>query len=241
MTNPGGFLEGITLDNLLVHEPKPRNPRLAEACRRLGLVETTGRGIDKIYFGQLRYGRHLPDYTRSDRDNVRLLLPGGKASLQLAAYIFEQARKDQPLYLEDLLVLNRLIVDRRIDVATAGRVTQRGEGHARGVIERLVERGYVVGKREGKERVFHLSAALYRKLGTPAAYQRIHGYEEIRQFGMIEEYIAAHGKMTRREVAELCEISERQASHLLKKMVEQGKLIMNSSRRWTTYSTPGKL
>jgi ATP-dependent DNA helicase RecG len=51
ISNPGGFLEGITLDNLLVHEPKPRNPRLTEAARRIGLVETTGRGIDKIYLG----------------------------------------------------------------------------------------------------------------------------------------------------------------------------------------------
>ena len=44
MTNPGGFPEGITLQNILVHEPKPRNPRLAEAFKRIGLVEQTGRG-----------------------------------------------------------------------------------------------------------------------------------------------------------------------------------------------------
>ena len=50
VTSTGGFPEGITLDNMLVHEPKPRNPRLAETFRRLGLVEQTGRGIDKILF-----------------------------------------------------------------------------------------------------------------------------------------------------------------------------------------------
>ncbi|MEW6140076.1 MAG: ATP-binding protein [Thermodesulfobacteriota bacterium] len=48
IANPGGFLPGITPDNILVHEPKPRNPRLAEAFRRVGLVEQTGRGVDKI-------------------------------------------------------------------------------------------------------------------------------------------------------------------------------------------------
>lgn len=48
ITNPGGFPAGVTLDNLLVHEPKPRNPRLAEAFRRIGLVEQTERGVDKI-------------------------------------------------------------------------------------------------------------------------------------------------------------------------------------------------
>ncbi|MGM0489905.1 MAG: RNA-binding domain-containing protein, partial [Planctomycetota bacterium] len=38
ITNPGSFPEGITVDNILVHEPKPRNPRLAEAFRRIGLI-----------------------------------------------------------------------------------------------------------------------------------------------------------------------------------------------------------
>ena len=44
----------ISIDNLLVHEPKPRNPRLAEAFKRIGIVEQTGRGVDKIYREQLR-------------------------------------------------------------------------------------------------------------------------------------------------------------------------------------------
>jgi ATP-dependent DNA helicase RecG len=85
IASPGGFLDGITLKNLLVHEPKPRNPLLAEAFRRIGLVETTGRGIDKIFDGQLRYGRPSPDYSRSDQEGVRLILRGGEASLQFAA------------------------------------------------------------------------------------------------------------------------------------------------------------
>ncbi len=78
ITNPGGFLPGITISNILVHEPKPRNPRLAESFRRIGLVEQTGRGVDKIFRGQARYGRPLPDYTRSDNTGVRVVLNRGK-------------------------------------------------------------------------------------------------------------------------------------------------------------------
>jgi predicted HTH transcriptional regulator len=37
ITSPGGFPEGITVGNILVHEPKPRNPRLAEAFGELAL------------------------------------------------------------------------------------------------------------------------------------------------------------------------------------------------------------
>ncbi len=61
ISNPGGFVEGVTLDNLLVVEPRPRNPVLADAIKRLGLAERTGRGVDLIYEGLLRYGRPAPD------------------------------------------------------------------------------------------------------------------------------------------------------------------------------------
>ena len=70
ISNPGGFVEGVTLDNLLVVEPKPRNPLLADAIKRIGLTERTGRGVDLIYEGLLRYGRPAPDYARSDPTTV---------------------------------------------------------------------------------------------------------------------------------------------------------------------------
>lgn len=45
ISNPGGFVQGVTVDNLLVSEPRPRNPRLADAFKRIGLVERVGRGV----------------------------------------------------------------------------------------------------------------------------------------------------------------------------------------------------
>ena len=88
ITNSGGLPVGITPDNILVHEQKPRNPRLAEAFRRIGLVAQTGRGVDKIFIGQLRYGRPAPDYSRSDPEGVRVALRGGEASLDFSAFVF---------------------------------------------------------------------------------------------------------------------------------------------------------
>jgi ATP-dependent DNA helicase RecG len=61
-SSPGGLPEGVELTNLLVTPPRPRNPLLADAFKRAGIVERTGRGVDTIYYGQLRYGRPLPRY-----------------------------------------------------------------------------------------------------------------------------------------------------------------------------------
>ncbi|MGV8174809.1 MAG: ATP-binding protein [Methanothrix sp.] len=60
ISNPGGFPEGVRLDNLLVTPPRPRNPSLADAFKRAGIVERTARGIDTIFFEQLRSGRPAP-------------------------------------------------------------------------------------------------------------------------------------------------------------------------------------
>lgn len=114
VSSPGGFPEGVTPANLLVHEPLPRNPRLYGAAKRIGLVEQTGRGVDKVYLGQLRYGRPAPDYSRSDATGVRLTLRGGQESLQFAAFVFERERQRGPMTVEQMIVLNRLFHDRRV-------------------------------------------------------------------------------------------------------------------------------
>ena len=41
---------------------------------------------------------------------------------------------------------------------------------------------------------------------------------------IILEYVKAHGWITRREVVELCKIGPYQATRLLKRLVEEGKL-----------------
>ena len=53
VSNPGGLVDGVTLANLLVTEPRPRNPALADAMKRIGVVERSGRGVDKIFRGML--------------------------------------------------------------------------------------------------------------------------------------------------------------------------------------------
>jgi len=237
ITNPGGFPEGITLRNLLVHEPKPRNTRLAEVFKRVGLIEQTGRGIDRVYRGQLLYGRPLPDYSRSDERGVRVVLPGGAASLQFAAFVFEQDRAGTPLSFDELIVLYTLESERRCDSAKAGELIQKGAEQGRQVLERLVERGFIEAKGERRGRVYHLSAAVYRKLGIPSGYVRTHGIDSVRHEALILEAVAAHGgKIERKHVIELLGLSGEQAGRLLRKMCDDGKLKRHGSPpRWTYY------
>lgn len=81
VSNPGGLVDGVTLSNLLVTEPRPRNRSLADAMKRIGVVERSGHGVDTIYRGMLKFGRSAPDYTRTDAQNVVLRMPTEPADL----------------------------------------------------------------------------------------------------------------------------------------------------------------
>lgn len=238
MSSPGGFPDGVTPDNILVHEPLPRNPRLYAAAKRIGLVEQTGRGVDRVYLGQLRYGRPAPDYGRSDSTGVRLTLLGGAESLDFAAFVFERERKRGPLTVDQMLVLNRLFHERRITSAEVSADIQKSVAEARAVLERLVEEGLVEARGERRGRVYHMAATLYSAVGRPEAYVRAHGLEPLRQEALVEEYVRAHGSIRRAKVAELCGLSERQATLLLQKMVAKGKLLPIGERKSRAYVSP---
>ena len=47
--NPGGFLDGITEDNIITHPSIPRNKLIAETLQNLKYVQRTGQGVDIIY------------------------------------------------------------------------------------------------------------------------------------------------------------------------------------------------
>lgn len=223
ITNPGGFPAGVTLDNLLVHEPKPRNPRLAEVFRRVGLVEQTGRGVDKIFREQLRYGRPAPDYSRTDAYGVRVILHGGEASLQFAAFVFEQDQQGHPLSLDDLLVLNRLFFERQMDSETTARLIQKDLSHARATLERLHERGLIERRGNKRSTSYHLSVALYQRFRMKAEYIRAKGFEPLQQEQMVLDYARKHGEISRGEAAELCQLNVHQASRLLQRISSKNK------------------
>lgn len=237
IANPGSFPEGITLDNLLIHEPKPRNAKLSEILRRIGLVETTGRGIDKIYLGQLKYGRGVPEYSRSDSEAVRVVLSGGKESAQFAVFVAEQEKSRNPLTLDELLVFDHLRHERRIDSAIAGKLTQRGTSNGRVILERLNENEFIEARGEKRGRVYHLSASLYKKLGLKSGYVHTKGFDRIQQETMVFEYLQANIRITRKEVAELCHLSDDQAFRLLSQLAKAGKLKRNGLGRTAYYET----
>jgi len=239
ISNPGGFPDGVRLDNLLVTAPRPRNPLLADAFKRAGIVERTARGIDTVFYEQLRNGRPAPSYDRSNESSVVVVLPGGQANLDFVRLVVEEDRAGRKLGLDELLLLNALWQDRRLNTEEAACLIQKPESEVRVVLNRLVEVGLVEPRGERKGRTWHLSAATYRRLGQPAAYVRQRGFEPLQQEQMVLQYVATHGQITCREAAELCRLGPYQATRLLGRLVQDGRLVRQGTRKGTYYVTSG--
>ena len=235
ISNPGGFPEGVRLDNLLVTAPRPRNPLLADAFKRAGIVERTARGIDTIFYEQLRNGRPAPSYERSNEAAVVVVLPGGQANLEFVRLLAEESRAGHDLGLDDLLILNAVWQNRRLNTEEAARLTQKPENDARTTLNRLVEIGLVEPRGERKGRTWHLSAATYRRLGKPTAYIRQHGFEPLQHEQMILQYLDKYGKITRAQATALCRLSVNQAYRLLKSLEKRGILVAHGDKKGRYY------
>ncbi len=235
VSNVGGFPGGITIDNLLTAPPQARNPLIADAFKRAGLVERTGRGVNRVFRSQLALGRPRPDYTRSTRTWVEARLPAGPADRELASFIAAAERSGQSLELETLQVLHEIRVESRVTSGRAGELLQVGSDEARSTLNLLVERGLLESRGEGRGRTYHLAAELYKEMGESAAYVRTRGFDPIRQEQMIRTFVARHGSIRRAEAAELCRIAPDQASRLLRRLVREGTLRMTGSRRTARY------
>lgn len=236
VSNPGGFVEGVTLENLLTVEPRPRNPLLADAFKRVGLVERTGRGVDLMYRGLLRYGRPAPDFGRSTSTQVVVRFSTAEADLDFLELVLnaEQGRGGL-LPVDALIVLSVLRGERRADTARAAKAIQKDDASARKVLEALVDQGYVEAHGVKKGRTYTLSAGVYRRFGDPGGYVRQVGFDIIQQEQMVLTYAATHGEVRRRDVMELCRLSGPQATRLLARLEASGGLVREGSGRGVRY------
>ena len=236
ISNPGGFIEGINADNLLDAEPHGRNPVLADAMKRIGLAERTGRGIDRIYEGSLLYGRLLPDYSQSTDSSVRLFIPRGLPDKAFVAMISEeQKRVGHSLPIYSLLILNVLKQLHQATLHEISQVLKREESRLKVVLETLVESGLVEALGNGRGRNYMLSSKAYGA-DKAAAYVRQKGIDEIRYPELVLELARKQGEVRRADVVTLLHISAPRAYRLLRRLQEEGKLALHGKGAGAYYT-----
>jgi ATP-dependent DNA helicase RecG len=237
ISSPGGFIDGVTLENLLTVEPHGKNPALADALKRIGLAEKTGRGIDRIYEGSIIYGRPWPDYSETTSTNVRLFIQRAKADDTFTKFIAdEQNRLGKPLSIYALMILSLLKNEKRLTIKRIAEMTHLAEVKLLGAIENLIEDGLVEGVGSGKSRSYILSVKVYKENNRSIQYVRQTGIDRVAYPEMIIKLAGAQdGFITKQDVAELLKITPDQAYSEIKKLVSKGKIYKYCGGKYTKY------
>lgn len=237
ISNPGGFIDGVNLKNLLTVEPHGRNPALADALKRIGLAEKTGRGIDRIFEGSIVFGRPWPDYSESTSQMVRLFIQRAKADLAFAKFVSdEQNKQGKPLSIYNLMILSVLNAERRSTIDRIVEITNLGESKIRTAIEIMIEQGLIEASGKGKNRSFILGAKIYKENKEAIQYVRQSDIDSIRYPEMIAKLaITQNGIITKQDIAELLKITPSQAYSYIKKMQQEGKLELVQSGKYSKY------
>ena len=237
ISSPGGFVEGVNLDNLLTVEPHSRNPVLADALKRIGLAEKTGRGIDRIFEGSIVYGRPLPDYSESTGKNVKLFIQRAEPDLPFTRMISnEENRLGRSLPINSLLILSALQMLRRASLHELSDKIHVNEPRTKANVEKLVEAGLVEAIGNTSARTYILSSKVYRNQDNMVGYVRQTGIELIKHEELILKLAKSQrGTVTRENVVDLLGINPAQAYRLLKRLTENGKLKLVGSGRAAHY------
>ena len=242
--NPGGFPEGVTISTLLTAPSRPRNPAMADTFKRVGLVERTSRGINRVFETQLSLGRPAPDYSRSTSTSVAVRVPSGPLDKQLARLLAEARRAGRALTLQDLLALREVRTEGSITTGRAAQLFQSSQTEARIALNRLVDEAIFAARGSGRGRNYRFTDHLVRQF-RQSADGLLWGSDNIAlESGHAERrrrllsYVAQTGSISRREAAELCGIDPHQASRLLRELRDDGELAMVGERRGARYVLP---
>lgn len=236
ISSPGGFIEGVNLNNLLTVEPHGRNQALADALKRIGLAERTGRGIDRIFEGSIIYGRPLPDYSESTERCVKLFIQRAKPDLAFARMISnEEKRMGRMLPINSLLILSTLQMQRRATIQELSETIHVSEARTKANVEKLLESGLIEANGNGKARAYILSAKVYREQDNSIGYVRQTGIDKVKHEELVMKLAKQQGYVTRDNVSDLLNVTNSQAYRVLKKLADKKRLVLVGKGRAAQY------
>lgn len=220
ITNAGGFPSGVSKDNILTINSRPRSKRLTEVLQKTGFIERSGQGVDKMFYLSLMESKPLPDYSHTDTTQVDLRL---KAKIiDSAFYLFVnkiQSDRQDKLNVFDLLTLDKVRQGISMDLPELSVEKLQREGLIRSLSS--ADKKYVLGD-------------LYYEIAEQPAYIKDYRtkdlqiiascFEKAKEVSMKDFVDAFDGFLTREQVR-----------HLIAKLEQKKLLNIIKAQKYTRY------
>ena len=212
--NPGGFLDGITEDNIITHPSIPRNKLIAETLQNLKYVQRTGQGVDIIFKDMVSMGKPYPRY-RSFNDAVSLTIFSAIDNTEFVKFITEvQDKNSKIMPLAEMMILRDLMDNRKEQLSELSRKAQKSLDETKKSCNELVNSGLI--EIVGKE--YMLTAKVYEALKSDVEYTRDKTVQYIKAKNMILEYLQTNDQITSAKIQEMCGFTKQQARSVIDKM-----------------------
>jgi ATP-dependent DNA helicase RecG len=230
IVSPGGFLEGVTPDNILDRQ-LPRNRRIADALARCGLVERAGQGANRIFEACIREGKDLPDFTNTDAWQVSLTLHGQIRDARFVRFLERVGQETQVSFdTHELLVLD--LVHRELPVPP----------QLRSRLPKLIDSGILEAVGRGRGTRYLLSRRFHAALGERGGYTRRRGLDRETSKELLHRHLRDQTRAGC-QMAELQQVlpgqSRAQIKRLLDDLRREGRARLEGVRRWARWFHAG--
>lgn len=221
--SPGGFPNGVTLDNFLDRQ-SPRNRRIAEILAFCGLVERSGQGMNLIYELSIMEAKQLPDFKGTDDSFVSITLNGLVLDKKMLSLINKIGNdRLEALSTGDFLAIDALYHERRLSKNQQSR------------LKRLIDLGIVEHVSRNK---YVLARSLYEITGKSGVHTRIVGLDRDTNKELLLKHIRKNGDKGTpfKELEQVLPSQSRNQIKVLVRELQQSDLIYvvgkTSAARW---------
>ena len=228
--NPGGFVGGVSPDNILHHDPVARNPHLVDALTRLRLVNRSNLGVPRMFHSMLVEGKE-PPVIEGRGESVKVTFLAGQISAPFRAFVEEESKRGYGPGVDHLLILQYLLRHAEMDTATAARLCQRSETEIREVLSEM-EKGLEYLERGGTGRGTYwvLRPELHRRLsasGHPERDRRIDWEAAKTRVLSVLKMRAERSEpgLTNREIRQITYLDRGQAYRLMRQLILENPAI----------------
>ena len=220
-SNSGRFFEG-TYEDYITGERIPkhyRNPFLAQAMANIKMIDTEGFGIHKMFVSQKDRYLPMPDYDKSDNENVVLTLPGNVIDENYSLLLLEHT---------DIDLTTAVLLDR----------VQKGKPLNGNAIKMLRKEGLI----EGRKPHLYVSKRIAKATNLEVEYTLKKGFDDVECQQWIIKALKDHTELSRKQINELLwsklpiDFSDEQKitkiGNLLTKMRKQDLIRTDKDRLW---------
>ena len=219
--NCGGFFDG-TYEDYITGERIPRKYRnqfLAQAMANIKMIDTEGFGIHKMFVSQKERWLPMPDYDKSDNDNVVLTLPGNVIDENYSLMLLENTNID----LTTAVLLDKV---------------QKGKPISENAVKMLRKEKLI----EGRKPHLYVSKYIAKATDKQVEYTLKKGFNDAECQEWILKALNDHKVLSRKQINELLwnklpiDFTEDQKmakiKNLLYKMHKNSTIYLDENRNW---------